>query len=354
MSATGPAAARGPVYTAHAGDITRDRDHVIAVWRGNLGQASRQAAKYDWFYGTCPWGPPLLQLLRHEPSATWVGTAAAGARRMSWQGNAVRAGVLVDIAVDARHRTLGPALMLQSSLLDAAAGRFDLLYGFPNAKSLPVVKRLGYEVIEFMPRYSRVLRHGDYLARHLPGMLARPLGWLLDTLRDAGDALRGRGLLARWSERVDPRMDDLWRDSDHGNGPLAVRDTELLRWRFDESPVADVRYLLLGERPDGPLLGWFACQARQHTLQVCDFWSTDAAQGVGRPLIDALLRAARREGYAAVSLEYAAPARKLANWLRAGFVERSRRPVIGRWLRDPAGNGGTPPEWHLTHADEDE
>src|SRR5690606_14082670 len=103
-----------------------------------------------------------------------------------------------------------------------------------------------------------------------------------------------------------------------------------------------------------PLLGWFACQVKEHTLQVCDFWSVDAAQGVGRRLIDTLVRVARRDGHAAVSLEYAAPARKLANWRRAGFIERNRRPVIGRWLQDRVTAGEAPPEWHLTHADEDE
>jgi GNAT superfamily N-acetyltransferase len=344
----------GAAYAAHAGVVTRDRDDVISVWRGNLGRASQQAAKYDWFYGTCPWGLPLLQMLRHEPSAAWVGTAAAGPRRMTWRGCEVRAGVLVDIAVDARHRTLGPALILQSALLDAATSRFDLLYGFPNAKALPVVKRLGYAVIAYMPRHSRVLRHGDYLARHLPVALARPLGWLADIVLDTLGALRGRRLATRWSDSVDPRMDTLWHDSEHGHGPLAVRDTALLRWRFDQSPMASVRYLLVSERDDGPLLGWFACQVKERTLQVCDFWSVDAAQGVGRRLIDTLVRVARRDGHAAVSIEYAAPARKLVNWRRAGFVERSRRPVIGRWLQDRVASDEAPLEWHLTPADEDE
>ena len=354
MSAAGREAAPGSTYAAHAGHVARHRDEVVSVWRGNLGQESQQTAKYDWFYGTCPWGPPLLQMLRHEPTATWVGTAAAGPRRMVWQGREIRTGVLVDIAVDARHRTLGPALILQSALLDAATHRFDLLYGFPNAKALPVVKRLGYAVIAHMPRYSRVLRHGTYLARHMPAALARPLGWLADLLCDMHGSLRDRGLVARWSDSVDPRMDTLWHDSEHGHGPLAVRDTALLRWRFDQSPMARVRYLLVGEHEDGPLLGWFACQVKEHTLQVCDFWSVDAAQGVGRRLIDTLVRVARRDGHAAVSLEYAAPARKLANWRRAGFIERSRRPVIGRWLQDRVTTGEAPPEWHLTHADEDE
>jgi GNAT superfamily N-acetyltransferase len=344
-------------YVVHAGDVTRERDAVIEAWRGNLGTPARHAPKFDWFYLRCPYGEPSVKLLRHQPSSRWVGACAAGPRCMEWQGHKLRAGVLVDMAVDAQHRTLGPAMMLQADLVETAAGRFDLLYGFPNRKSLPVVKRLGYDVLGHIPRFSRVLRHARYLERHLPRWLARSAGWLVDILRDTWSAVRGpRGTRpsATWSERVDPRMDVLWRQSSHGDGPITVRDTTFLRWRFDQSPAAATRYLLLGDRPEGPLLAWFACQVEGDTLMVRDFWSVDAGEGVGRRWIGALIRRARRDGHAAIALEYAAPAQKLAHWLDAGFSERERRPIVGKWLQGvPAGMPDTI-EWHLTAADEDE
>ena len=138
------AAAPAPVYAARTVQPAAARDAVLAVWRGNLGDAARMAAKFDWFYGGCPWGAPLLQMLAHGPSGADIGVAAAGPRRMLREGAAIEAGVLVDLAVLPEHRSLGPALLLQQALIEAADSRFELLYGFPNPKAVPVFKRVGY------------------------------------------------------------------------------------------------------------------------------------------------------------------------------------------------------------------
>jgi len=346
-------------YAAYTSDPVNDRDAVLTVWGGALGQVSRPfAAKFDWFYLSCPWGTPLLELLQHTPTANCVGTAAAGPRRMLWQGREIRAGVLVDMAVATQHRTLGPALMLQAGLRTAAAERFDLLYGFPNPKAIAVATRAGYPVIGALRRFTCVLRHGGYFARSMPRLLAQPVGYVFDAWRNTQRALRARRspcLVATWRDRADPRMDELWLNSEHGNGLITVRDTTLLRWRFDELPGIKTRYLCLSELPDGPLLAWFACQIDGSTLQVRDFWSRDAARGTSRTLIDALIRAARSDcqQHAALSIEYAAPASKLLGWLAAGFVEREQQPIVGCWLNS-ATDGQAMTDIHLTAADEDE
>lgn len=348
------AAVQPPLYTVQAGDVARDRDTVLAIWRGNLGQAPLMAAKYDWFYLQPSGAPPLLQLLRHEPSGTAVGACSAGRRRMSWRNRDIRAGVLVDLAVTPEHRSLGPALILQQGLVVAGKRELDLLYGFPNPKAAPVFKRIGYRHLGDMVRHAKVLRHAGYLARKMPVFLARVAGVVADLAVHLADTLRGLGgprLHARWSDRADPRMDALWSGSPHGHGLLAIRDGRHVRWRFDRCPLGKTRHLLLSE-PDGSLSGWFATQAIDGTLHVRDFWSRDAAQGVGGHYLDALLRAARAEGHAAVSLELAAPESHLHAWHSRRFVERGRRPVFGQWSwPDPEGND---PALFLTSADEDE
>lgn len=346
-----------PVYAARIGDAFFDRELVLAVWQGALSQESRlHAAKYEWFHQRCPGGPSLLALIDHAPTGACIGTSAVGQRRMLWQGREIRAGVMADMAISAQHRTLGPVLILQAKLLDAAAGRFDWLYGFPNAKSIAVAKRAGFPVIGQLRRYSRILRHGGYLSRVVPQAIARPLGWLFDILLDTRRWLTrrlGKPLIAEWSDRVDPGMDQLWLESAHGDGLIAVRDSAFLRWRFDECPGALTRYLYLRERHAGPLLAWFACQVDGTTLHVRDFWSRDAAGGLPRSQVEALLLAARRDSssHSAVSVEYAAAPPKLAGWLAAGFTERARRSIIGRHLTE---GRAQITHLHLTAADEDE
>ena len=353
--ATAAAGTAPRAYVVVGGDVERDREVVLGVWRGNLGRQERLESKFDWFYGSCPWGAPLLQLLRHELSGAWVGVAAAGPRRMARGDRVVRAGVLVDLAVAPQHRSLGPALTLQKAVLEGGKARFDVLYGFPNPKAAAVFKRAGYAQLGEMVRLARVVRHGTPLERVLPIAAARASGWSLDAadwLR-AAVARRGRRqLFAAWASRVDERFDALWASSDHGTALLAPRDAEMLRWRFDAAPssLPKTRYLLLGDSPDGALSAWFACQTEGTTLHVRDFWSSDAAVGVGRPFVDALLRAAREAGHAVVSVEHAGLASRRASFREAGFVERSRRPVFGAW-RDAALRTE---ELHLTSADEDE
>ena len=342
-------------YRTALAELPRDRAEVLAFWRDNLGDPARHAGKYDGFYLGGPFGPALLQLLRHCDAV--IGTCGVGARRMLWQGREIRAGLLADMAVDARHRTLGPALMLQEALVAAAAGRYDLLYGFPNRKSLPVVRRLGYAMLGELSRHARVLQHAHYLRRRLPHWLAALLGNALDAwhiLLDGLRALPDRSVTTTWSEQADPRMDALWQASPHGDGLLGVHDAALARWRFDQSPLASVRYLLLGDRRDGALRAWFACERRDRVLQVRDYWSERGVEGIDHRLVLALVRTARREGCASVTLECAAPAARMAGWRRAGFVLREGQPVVGKWLGASPAPAGLARDWHLTEADADE
>lgn len=343
-------------YVVVRGDVVRDRDAVLALWNGNLTLAADRVGKFDWFYRHAPWGTATFHLLWHQPSAAWVGTAAIGPRRMQYAGRDVRAGVLADMAVDARHRSLGPAVMLQNALVQAAADEFDLVYGFPNRAASVVMRRLGYPVLGKMPRYLRILRHRVYLERHLPRPLALPLGWLLDgarRLRDGAWRFSGRIPRAEWCEHADERVERLWQGSAPSADTLiAPRNLTWLRWRFDLFPGCGTRYLMLTAPRDEALLAWFACQPDGACMHIRDFWSIDAANGVGARWIAALVRAVRTAGFATLDLELATPQEKLANWIGQGFIEREHRFVVGRWMKEGTARPA-PQNFHFTSADED-
>lgn len=346
-------AAPAPVYVARGARPAAVRETVLATWRGNLGDAPRMAAKFDWFYGDCPFGEPLLQLLSHAPSGADIGVAAAGPRRMLRDGMAIDAGVLVDLAVLPEHRSLGPALLLQQALIAAADARYDLLYGFPNPKAAPVFKRVGYVHLADCVRRARVVRHARYLARRMPRALALVAAPFVDAVVALRDRMRAMGdtkLVASWHDRIGTDVDALWKRTIPTTGVVAVRDREFLSWRFERGPLAAVRYLLL-HGGDGELVAWFATTRADGVLEVRDSWSRTGIAGMERACVDALLRAARRDGVEAVSMAIAAPDERLAGWIAAGFEERSRRPVFGRW-RNGASADAT--RLHLTSADEDE
>lgn len=341
-------------YAIEAGDVSRDRDTVLALWRGNLGEEARMRSKFDWFYAGCPFGEPTMCLLRHVADGRHVGVASAGPRRMLAQGSVIAAGVLVDLAVSADHRSLGPAMMLQAALAKTAGARFALLYGFPNPKAAPVFKRIGYAKLGEIVRHARVLRHAGYFARRLPRPLAAVAGAVADTavrLHDAWRSRNDRRSRVRWSDAADPRFDALWKRSRPPGGVLAIRDHAFARWRFDQSPLETTRYLLLSDAQDDELLAWFACQVGDDTLHVRDFWSAGAWHGLERAHVDALLDAARKAGHASVSVEIASHGHRLGGWQAARFSPRGQRPVFGKFTDGrPVGDL----DLYLTSADEDE
>jgi hypothetical protein len=344
-----------PVYTTHVADVARDREAVLAIWRGNLGRLERLESKYDWFYRGCPWGAPLVVLLRHEPSGRWVGVASAGERRMHVGDRGIRAGVLVDMAVDQEHRSLGPALILQRGLLAAAAARFEVVYGFPNPKAAPVFGRVGYARLGDSIRHVRVLRFRGYLARRIPAWLAPAVGVLLDIalrlrVRWSGGSVRG--CQAAWSSRFESPLDTLCTRGGPVKGPASLRDGALLRWRFDEEPASAFRYLAVSERGGAPF-AYFACEPEDPVLHVRDYWLSSWEPARVAAAVVALCREARKAGYASVSAEMLGPDRLFEGWRAAGFVERGRRPVMGKVLDERlAGDDGL--EWMLTPVDEDE
>ena len=349
------AAATTPLYVVHEGDPLRDRDTVLSLWSGNLGQEDRIASKYDWFYLGCPHGAPLLQLLRHTESESWVGTACAGRRRMRWHGHDIGAGVLVDLAVIPEHRSLGPALILQQGLIEAGGRQLDLLYGFPNPKAAAVFKRIGYSKLTDIVRYARALRHGRYLRSRMPGWLAVPVGAVADVvfaMADTAKRLFSTRINADWLDRADARMDALWSASPQGDGLVGVRDRTHAKWRFDDCPLARTRYLMLTLPGQDSLQAWFATQVEGEMLHVRDYWSKDGINGINNACLLALLAAARGAGHVSVSVEIAASEPHVESWTQHGFVARSRRPVFGRW--SAAQDREAAQEIFLTSADEDE
>lgn len=340
-----------PAYTVHEADVARDRELILGLWRGNLGDEERMARKYDWFYRQCPYGAPLTLLLRHEQSGAWVGVASAAPRQLLLGGREVRAGVLVDLTVLPAHRSLWPALSLQMALMEAGAKRFELLYGFPNPKAAAVFKRVGYIPLCKLVRHARVLRHGDYARRRVPALLAAPAGWMLDVFDRLRLRAHGAGLRAQWQERADAELAALWSPDHAGEGPVAVRDLTFLGWRFDQSPLIDVRYLVV-RGADGAVLAWFACESRGNVLYVQDFWSRRGVAGPSAADVATLLRSARTAGHASVSIELGAAAAG-GGWLAEGFAAREARPVF--WHPSGASLATvTPDQLWLTAADEDE
>jgi hypothetical protein len=335
-------------------------EDAVRVWERNIGWAGRLPEMYRRFYLDYPLERPILKLLRHFPSQSVVGTLGVGLRRVLWRGREIRAGMLAHFCVMREHRRIKPAVLLIKSLVDACSGRFDVLYAMPGTPNAAALGRLlSFPPSATLTRRVKIVHHAKYAARLLPRPFAALAGGALDGVSWCRERLQsGRGdnaLHAEWADRIDPRMEQLWSDSPHGSQWNAVRDTSVLRWRFDLLPSQRRRYLLLAAEPHGPLVAWFACDTNASDpdiLAINDFWCVQGTGGINRSVVRQLCHAAGRLGFAAVELRFAASDAVAAPWVREGFIERNRLPVFVFWL-NPTIAGDTQDLWHITDFDND-
>lgn len=341
-------------YETRTADLMLERPVILGLWAGALrGQLSRED-KLRMHYADCPWGQPLVEMLEND--GVPVGVVAIQPRPMEQHQRSISAGLLMDFAVAPSHRSVGPALKLQRSILARGDARFDLVYGMPNDSARALSERAGMQPVGAMTRFVRVVNYGHYFEPHMPRMLASTLGRLVDaglSILHRSRNLFGAGKAVTWMEEPCGEIDDLWKTSDTGSCVLAARDSRRLRWRFASDVARRVGYLLIRDRAKGQLEGWFACDMAHDALRVVDYWTRNATRGTHRALIDALAAAAAAIGCASVSIELLAPDVVLQSWLVAGFVARESRPVLCRWRRELFPHS-TRPELMLTSADEDE
>ena len=346
-------------YEILEGDLQRDRETVIGLWRGHIGWQDQLERMYDVFYLGCPFGQPLLRLLRHRPSGEIVGTIGAGPRSMLREGHAVRAAVLCHVAVLPAHRSLKPALGMYRAMAAISQSSFDVVYGLPNAPSSAICKRVHFALVGHLLRHVKVLRYRGYAQRVLPGRLGRAGGVLLD-----GGLALGRGVLAlgrrsgldvSWTDTVDPRMQALWDESDHGTGLSTIRSTVMLEWRFLGLPAIHRRFLLVGTAPGAPLLAWFACETNVRApeiMTVSDAWFAEGVHGADRRAIRELCRAGYEAGYDAIEARLTAAKPVLDAWHAEGFITRGQQPFFAHGL-DAQGAGEVGAGLHITDIEQD-
>lgn len=341
--------------------VAEARSATIQAWRGNLGGSDEvHGQRFDALFVRSPFGEPALRFLEEGPGRRKVGVALLAPRVMSLGDDQVRVGVVSHLAIDAEHRSLGPAVMLLEALLASGDARFDFIYGLPrNSEGADAaLKRAGLRPVGVMERHVKVLRHGYYLSRRLPGLLAllaHVAGWVVDLVDRMREASPRSALQAEWVQAVDGRMDEIWARSGPGMALTATRDTRMLGWRFDQSVDPGTRYVLVGDTQSGEARAWFACEVDPkwpHTLDVQDFWSADTGGRPTRALVEALVRHARSEGYAAISIHVCIPDGCMDSWRSAGFVERGKQRIFGRWMNRDL-SAGSSPDLHFTNIDLD-
>lgn len=351
----GPATSMAISYHIQEADLSASAAAIRELWVANLvGHDERSAgAKLRLGYAENPAGPGSALLLYPEGGAAPKGVQGLHPRAFCFGARRLRAVGLADYAVDAAHRSLGPALMLMRQGTQLGRERFDLVYGLPNQKAAAVLARAGLKRLGFVQRYAKPLRTRAQLARRLPATLAAAAAPFVDAALRLRDVLRAIALrpalrcrTVGWGEAD---VDALWAQ----RPPtllLSERSQAMLRWRFGSADRGDWR-ISLAHDGAGALRGYVVWRMNDGFAEIGDFYSADP-EALTAPLMIAFTREARRAGAASISVSFFGAAAVARALQRSGMSPRPQQAPLFKLPGDDAALD-EPERWYVTGFDND-
>lgn len=317
-------------YVATPLRLPQHREALAALWADNMSDgriAAMTSARMRWLYEDAPEGRATTVLVLSEESGAAVGCGSLLPRRMWVGGRHVAGGVLCDFAVARAHRNAGAALTIQRALVEAGrAAGLELLFGYPNDKSLAVFKRIGYRVVGRTTTWVKPLRSGYKLRQLLrwPGaapLLVPPVDLSL-RLVDAVRRLRRPSVDGVVLASADGRGDALWERARAAHGVTGERSDAYLDWRYRRFPTSNHTILGAVGRGADRLTGYGVFAIEDGKAFVRDLLAEPDPAAL-EALLLALSAHLRRCGADSVSLSYLGPPELGERLAAVGFLRRA-------------------------------
>jgi len=347
-------------YSVFQADLPREGREIVSFWKRNFPRWPQ--SKFEWLYQDNVSGAASCWLVRDTNDGSIVGSTAVFPRTFRVGGRLYRGGITGGFVVDPRHRTVGPAIMLQKATISACdGGQFDFLYGTPNKSSEPVQRRVGYRMVGSEIRLVRVLRSQGYVKRYVKSALvSHLLGHACDLALQAIARERRRKppkslyKLETFST-FDERFDRLWQRSAGQHDIVGERTSAFLNWRFAECPYAHYKTAALVCTRTGEVDGYIIYEVEGNVVHVADLFARDTSEVLDR-LLAAFLAEQRQSGREAVNVVYFGNEAVLRSLAQFGFKTRETvRNIVfyGGSGGDLAAPWKNQTGWHFTAADND-
>lgn len=294
-------------YSIEEADLRACAPEIESLWVRNLaghGDSSARA-KLQLGYIDNPAARGTVILLRAEGHDAALGAQGLHPRAFHRGAQAIRAAGMADYVVSEKHRSLGPALLLMRRGAQIAADRFDFVYGFPNAKAVPVFVRAGFKRLGVVRRHAKLLASRTKLEARLPAWIAACGAPVLDGCLAVRDRLRRFAVTPRLecaaSDWDDPSIDEIWsgRASHH---LYSERSPRMLRWRFG-LPERGPWRICIARSADGAPHGYVVWRVDDGFAEIGDFFSLDP-ESLTLSLLLAFTRLARRQKVRSISAEF--------------------------------------------------
>ena len=291
-------------YIIEKADLGRQKEEILALLQRNLDGISE--ARFVWNYIKAP---VICWVAREGSTGELVGSCAIFLRDITVKGAPAKAGIAGDFAVDRKHRTFGPAITLQKSLLASLDDEgVDVAYSIPNELSGPLLVRLGYKEIGKYHRYVKLLK-AEY--RENRNILPSPLKGIASGIADLTlkaiskeFRYRRRGPVAvDTPELFDGRFDALSRAAGKKSGIIGARGASFLNWRYNESDYRDYRaFAVTGEA--GALSGYIVYYIDENVAYVADMLCDPAQSDALTTLFSEFCIRMRKDSVGSVSIRF--------------------------------------------------
>lgn len=331
--------------------LTEDRQQMLQLFQKYFG-GDNYAQRFEWHWTLNPAGVGWTWLAYERCNNRVVGTTTLFPRLMYVDGKQVRAGQVMFFGVDAGHRSLGPAVMLQRATFEPVdAGELDFCYDCPpHDEGMSTFDRIGMRPNCEMMRYALLLRSDEYFEKKLgKGVWAKPLVATANLLLGMR---RGRrrtpGLeISLFDESFGEEFSHLDRRVSSSGVIRAIRSAEVLNWRFREDPDPTLRvkngkkdrYRTLVARRGGELVAFIVfLWEEENRVVIEDLFGTQLVD-VGAPLLESMIEVCRRERAQCV-YGYSVPDSKSSRILRQfGFRRRERAARVVAYEKSSGRDG---------------
>jgi hypothetical protein len=316
--------------------LTEDRQLMLGLFQKYFG-GDNYARRFEWFWMLNPAGVGWTWLIYECGSNHVVGTTTLFPRLMYVDGKPVTAGQVMFFGVDAGHRSLGPAVMLQRATFEPVdSGELAFCYDCPpHDEGMSTFVRIGMRPNCEMVRYAFPLRSDEYFEKRLgTSVWAKPLIATTNLL-----------LGMRMAKRRTPGLEISLFDGTFGDefshldsmvsrsGVIrANRSADVLNWRFRQDPEPTLRmkngnkdrYQTLVARRAGELVAFLVFLWETDTRVIIDdLFGTQLAEA-GATLLEATVEVCRSQDAQCVAA-YSVPGSELSSLLEhAGFRQRER------------------------------
>jgi hypothetical protein len=312
--------------------LNEHREILERLWRENMSDpkiAKVIPARIEWLYEQNPEGPARTWLGQAPaPESTIIGCGSLYPRWMDFRGRTYRVGNLVDFAVDKLHRIAGSAVAIQSAIArESLDFGFDLVYVWPNSRSLAVFKRVGYTVLGKTSRWVKPIRVEKKLGEVLKNPIITKVvakgidGFLLSNdWRKIILKMSTGSLRTEIVRRADFRFDALWNrvPSPHFIG---VKNALYLNWRYADCPTEAYYFYCLVDNLSQDLLGYAVFSLKDDIAMIEDLFVDGLAEHLAILLLG-LSGEVRKQGARSISLTYIGSDVLLPRLRSLGFYNR--------------------------------